>query len=112
MMKVNVLEYYSADEWQHIKAEADRHPTPCVIVDLNIIKRKYQELGELFPFSRIYYAVKANPAVEVLELLRDLGSNFDIASRYELDRVLALGVSPDRISYGNTIKKRSDKIFL
>ena len=107
-MKVNVLEYYSADEWQHIKAEADRHPTPCVIVDLNIIKRKYQELGELFPFSRIYYAVKANPAVEVLELLRDLGSNFDIASRYELDRVLALGVSPDRISYGNTIKKRSD----
>ena len=107
-MKVNVLEYYSADEWQRIKAEADRHPTPCIIIDLNIIKRKYQELGELFPFSKIYYAVKANPAVEVLELLRDLGSNFDIASRYELDRILALGVSPDRISYGNTVKKRSD----
>ena len=107
-MKVNVLEYYSKDEWQAIKAEADKHPTPCVIVDLDIVKRKYTELGEFFPFAKIYYAVKANPAVEVLELLRDLGANFDIASRYELDRVLSLGVSPDRISYGNTIKKRSD----
>ena len=107
-MKVNVLEYYSEKEWKTIKAEADKHPTPCVIVDLDIVKRKYTELGEYFPFAKIYYAVKANPAVEVLELLRDLGSNFDIASRYELDRVLALGISPDRISYGNTIKKRSD----
>jgi ornithine decarboxylase len=28
----------------------------------------------------------------VIELLRDLGSNFDIASIYELDKVLATGV--------------------
>ena len=44
----------------------------------------------------------------MIELLRDLGSHFDIASRYELDRVLSLGVTPDRISYGNTIKKVAD----
>lgn len=41
-------------------------------------------------------------------MLAELGANFDIASRYELDKVLALGVSPDRISYGNTIKKSVD----
>ena len=52
-MKVNVLEYYSKDEWQAIKAEADKHPTPCVIVDLDIVKRKYTELGEFFPFAKI-----------------------------------------------------------
>ncbi|MBR7108346.1 MAG: type III PLP-dependent enzyme [Lentisphaeria bacterium] len=107
-MPVNILDYYSAAEWNAIKSETSRHPTPCIVVDLSIVERKYRDLNTRFPFASIYYAVKANPAVEVLELLRDLGSKFDIASRYELDRVLSLGISPDRISYGNTIKKRSD----
>src|SRR5690554_7699507 len=34
--------------------------------------------------------------------------NADIASVYELDKVMGLGVTGDRISYGNTIKKAKD----
>lgn len=49
--------------------------------------------------------MKASPAVEVINLLAELGSNFDCASVYELDRVLNCGVDASRISYGNTIKK-------
>ncbi|KZZ04002.1 ornithine decarboxylase, partial [Oleibacter sp. HI0075] len=49
-----------------------------------------------------------NPEVAVLEILRDRGCNFDIASRYELDKVLSLGVGGDRVSFGNTIKKIKD----
>src|SRR5205085_8061256 len=37
-----------------------------------------------------------------------LGSCFDIASVSEIDLVLAAGATPDRISYGNTIKKERD----
>ena len=44
----------------------------------------------------------------MLKLLNELGSNFDIASRYELDKILSLGVQPERLSYGNTIKKAKD----
>ena len=91
-----------------LRAEADRHESPFLVVNLNIIQAKYEELRKYFQFAKIYYAVKANPAPEVITLLRDLGSCFDIASIYELDRVLSLGVSPDRISYGNTIKKARD----
>ncbi len=61
-----------------------------------------------FPFAKVYYAVKANPAIEITELLRDKGSNFDIASIYELDKVMSAGVAAERISYGNTIKKARD----
>lgn len=68
----------------------------------------FQELVTSFPYTKVYYAVKANPAPEILTLLRDGGANFDIASIYEQDKVLNLGVSPDRCSYGNTIKKRKD----
>jgi ornithine decarboxylase len=56
----------------------------------------------------VFYAVKANPAPEVLALLGSLGSCFDTASVAEIEMVLAAGVTPDRISYGNTIKKERD----
>ncbi len=107
-MRINVLDYYKQEDWELIRKETDKHETPFLVVNLNIIKAKYEELKEHFPFGKVYYAVKANPSVEVLTLLRDLGSNFDIASRYELDRVLSLGIEPSRISYGNTIKKAKD----
>lgn len=107
-MSVDILEYYSEKEWKLMKAEAKKHDTPSLIVDLDIIRKKYKELDTYFPFAKIYYAVKANPAVEVLSLLNELGANFDIASRYELDRALSVGVPPERISYGNTIKKPKD----
>ena len=107
-MRIDVLDYYSKEDWLPMRQEADRHPTPFLVVNLNIIKRKYEELKDHFPFAKIYFAVKANPAVQVLELLRDAGACFDIASRYELDRVLSLGITPERLSYGNTIKKVAD----
>lgn len=91
-----------------LRACAERYPTPFVVIDLDVVRERYNQLREAFPETGIYYAVKANPAPEVIALLRDLGSSFDIASRYELDRVLSLGVAPSRVSYGNTIKKAVD----
>ena len=98
-------DYYSDEEWGKIQQLVNTEETPFLVVLLDMIKTKFEEFRGSFPYAKIYYAVKANPGVEVLTLLRDLGSNFDIASVYELDKVLALGVSPDRISYGNLIIK-------
>lgn len=102
----NVNRYYS--NFQAVKDFASGQQTPVLLIDTQIIKDKYLDLIQSFPLAHIYYAVKANPMYEVLCLLNSLGSNFDVASRYELDQLLAMGVQPERISYGNTIKKRSD----
>lgn len=102
---MRLADYCSAEEWKRIKEFADTKETPFLVVDLEIIKQKYEELTTCFPMAKVHYALKANPGKPVIELLRDLGSNFDIASIYELDKVLATGVEADRISYGNTIKK-------
>jgi ornithine decarboxylase len=82
--------------------------TPFLAMDLEVIAAKYQELCRHFPIASVYYAVKANPAKEIITLLAGLGSNFDVASRPELEMCLALGIHPFRLSYGNTIKKSSD----
>ena len=87
---------------------ATQQETPFLAVDLSVVAAKYQELSTAFPSAAIHYAVKANPAPEIVALLANLGSSFDIASRYELDLGLSLGIAPSRISYGNTIKKSAD----
>ncbi len=107
-MSVDPLDYYSKSDFDRMMAASRKYETPFIVFNLDILRRKYMELKHFFPYAKVHYAVKANPAVEVLKVLAELGSNFDIASIYELDRVLSLGVSPDRISYGNTIKKPRD----
>ena len=81
---------------------------PCLVVDLDVVRDNYNAFARALPDSRVFYAVKANPAPEVLRLLASLGSCFDSASVAEIEMVLAAGAAPDRISYGNTIKKERD----
>jgi ornithine decarboxylase len=81
---------------------------PCLVVDLEVVRDNYRAFAGALPDTRVYYAVKANPSPEVLKLLAGLGSCFDTASVTEIEMVLAAGATPDRISYGNTIKKERD----
>jgi ornithine decarboxylase len=85
-----------------------KRETPFLAVDLEVVDEKYRELQEQFQSASIFYAVKANPEKQIVALLAALGSNFDFASRSELDLCLSLGVVPARLSYGNTIKKAED----
>jgi ornithine decarboxylase len=81
---------------------------PCLVVDLEVVRDNYRAFAGALPDTRVYYAVKANPSPEVLTLLAGLGSCFDTASVTEIEMVLAAGATPERISYGNTIKKERD----
>jgi ornithine decarboxylase len=85
-----------------------REDGPCLVVDLEVVRDNYKAFANALPDTRVFYAVKANPSPEVLSLLARLGSCFDTASVAEIEMVLAAGAAPDRISYGNTIKKERD----
>jgi ornithine decarboxylase len=81
---------------------------PCLVVDLDVIRENYQNFAKALPDTKVFYAVKANPAPEILKLLTGLGCCFDVASVSEVRAVLAAGAPPERISYGNTIKKETE----
>src|SRR6202521_4671818 len=85
-----------------------REDGPCLVVDLAVVRKNYQSFAKALPDSRVFYAVKANPAPELLALLVSLGSCFDTASVAEIEMVLAAGATAERISFGNTIKKERD----
>jgi ornithine decarboxylase len=83
-------------------------PSPCLIVDVELVEHNYLDLVRALPEASVYYAVKANPADEILSRLAKLGSNFDTASIGEIEMCLSHGVEPQRLSFGNTIKKQKD----
>ena len=81
---------------------------PCLVIDLDVVREKYREFERAMPETRIFYAVKANPAPEILSLLANLGSSFDAASVAEIEMALLAGITGERISFGNTVKKKND----
>src|SRR5690606_2240637 len=88
---------------------AEKQPeTPCLVIDVEEVARAYRLLQKYLPLARIFYAVKANPAPEIVGALKKLGSSFDVASRGEVDLCLGLGADPAKLSFGNTIKKERD----
>ena len=88
---------------------ATRRPDgPCLVVDLDVVADNFRAFERALPDSRIYYAIKANPAPEILRMLAKMGSSFDAASVAEVEMAMNAGASASRISFGNTIKKERD----
>jgi ornithine decarboxylase len=81
--------------------------TPYMVLDVDRVEDNFRALRDTLPLARIYYAVKANPAPQVLERLVGLSSYFDAASIEEVAFCLDAGAPPEMISFGNTIKKVS-----
>ncbi len=95
-------------EFLRNRREVGMDDGPVLVVDLDVVRDNYSKFARALPDTRVFYAVKANPEPKVLALLAQLGSCFDTASVVEIQLALAAGATPDRISFGNTIKKERD----
>lgn len=91
--------------------ETTPHDFPVLAVDTTVVEWGYDALSAALSRTDIYYAVKANPLDEVIDLLADRGCNFDVASRQEIELCLSRGVPASSLSFGNTIKKERDVAF-
>ncbi|MDX8349450.1 type III PLP-dependent enzyme [Cognatiyoonia sp. IB215446] len=81
---------------------------PTLVMDLDLVEAQYRALRRGLGRADIHYAVKANPARQVIARLVDLGSHFDAASRAEIALCLEEGAQSSEVSFGNTIKRDSD----
>ncbi|WP_227284397.1 type III PLP-dependent enzyme [Boseongicola sp. H5] len=90
---------------------ANRFDKPTLVLDIDRVEAQYHALAAGLSSADIHYAVKANPARQIIERLVALGSHFDAASRGEIELCLSLGADPAQISFGNTVKRASDIAF-
>lgn len=84
-------------------ASHDNEP-PYLLIDRETLKEKISRIGKGIQNSRLFYAVKANPDIELLRYLNSFGIGFEIASEGELTVMKQLNVAPERIITSNPIK--------
>ncbi len=84
---------------------------PTLVLHRDTVAQQYRALKSGLGRADIHYAVKANPAREIIEVLVAEGSRFDAASRGEIELCLSLGAHPEHISFGNTVKRAGDIAF-
>ncbi len=101
---------------RQLRAIAKQHGTPVVVIDHDVIRRNYASFKRHLPRVQAYYAVKANPAPEIVRTLYQAGASFDVASlpefllAYENIKQLPAKARQDfvwdKIIYANPIKPK------
>lgn len=64
-----------------------------------------QAFREAMPRVHPFYAVKCNPDPVIVKELADMGAGFDCASAKEMEDIMALGVTPERIIFAHPCKR-------
>lgn len=78
--------------------------TPLLLIDSGKIKDKTSLIGRYIDKSKVFYAVKANPDIEIVRFLNKLKMGFEISSEGELELLASLRVKPERIISSNPVK--------
>lgn len=80
---------------------------PFYVFNIGDIVKKHQIWIEKMPRVVPHYAVKCNDNEVVLATLVALGTSFDCASKGEINKVMAMGVNPERIIFANPCKPKA-----
>jgi ornithine decarboxylase len=81
------------------------------LADMNRPRESLSMWEERLPAIKLFYAMKCCDEPNLLRLIADHGCGFDCASKDEIARILALGVTPDRIVFSHPIKSRESLRF-
>jgi ornithine decarboxylase len=101
---------------RELQTLAREHGTPLVVIDHDVIRRNYAAFRRRLPKVQAYYAVKANPAPEIIRTLYEAAASFDVASFPEFlavyENIKDLPAKArqdfiwDKIIYANPIKPK------
>ncbi len=84
--------------------DKERVETPFLLIDREKVKENVAIIGRYIKNSKVFYAVKANPDIDILKFLDELKLGFEISSEGELEILSSLGIEPKRIISSNPIK--------
>ncbi|XP_068587582.1 ornithine decarboxylase-like [Cebidichthys violaceus] len=80
---------------------------PFYVANLDSIFERHLRWRTNLPRVKPFYAVKCNNDASVLRMMSALDTGFDCASKGEIQLMLSLGVTPDKIIYAHTTKPLS-----
>lgn len=83
---------------------AAEYGSPLLVLSLEQVKQNYELLKKYMPRVAVHYAIKANPHPEILRVMKEMGSCFDVASDGEIRTLHDMGVEGERMIYANPVK--------
>jgi ornithine decarboxylase len=91
-----------------IRKMLKKHSSPLMLIQEDALEKQFRIFKKALPEVFPYYAIKANPFPGIIKKFIELGAGFDVASANEMNTVLELGASPEKIIFANTIKSNED----
>ncbi|WEJ62987.1 type III PLP-dependent enzyme [Thiomicrorhabdus lithotrophica] len=99
------LEQFDRASLKELVAE---HETPFMVLDLEEVEYQYLALQAALPGVKLFYAVKSLSHPSLIKRLKNLGSQFDLATTGEVELVKGLGVQGEKCIHTHPIKKDKD----
>lgn len=90
---------------------ANTFARPTLVISRARVGAQYDALKSGLGDADIHYAVRANPAPELIRLLVERGAGFEAASRQDIELCLSQGARGADICFGNTVKRAADIAF-
>jgi ornithine decarboxylase len=78
--------------------------TPLLLIDTDKVSEKLSMMGKKIKNARLFYAVKANPDINLARFVSERVVGFEISSEGELNMLAEIGVKADRIISSNPVK--------
>jgi ornithine decarboxylase len=102
-MSLSLVQNRREDWLRRLLAEG-QISTPALVADCDEIDAVLNLFSHHIPEAKLYYAVKANNALPILQYLASKGLCFDVASATEIAELRSIGVSPNRLILSNPVK--------
>ena len=77
---------------------------PVLVMSRQRLRENARRFMAAMPRVRTHFAVKANPDPEILQIFKQEGTCFEVASIAEVDAMLELAVDMETVFYSNPIK--------
>jgi diaminopimelate decarboxylase len=95
-----------------LRSLAQLYGTPFFLYDADLVRARIERIRNAFKdVVRIYYAVKANPNLQLLKSVRDTADGLDISSVGEIEQAIAAGYDPSCLSFAGPGKSEAELEF-
>jgi diaminopimelate decarboxylase len=91
-----------------LQSYLNNYHNPVYFYDIQLIASRFLEMKNQLRGVDIFYAMKANPHIDILKKLKTLGCKVDVVSGGEINRALSVGFFPQDIVFSGVGKTISE----
>lgn len=102
------LVFVNSQGAKSIKKLLNSYQNPIYIYDMTLISDRAMQMKQALKNVKLFFAVKANPHLEILKLFKKQAVGADVVSLGEINRALEAGFTPQEIVYSGVGKTKSE----